>query len=388
MSIVESKIYLDYAAATPVASSVLDEMMPYYSDRFFNPSALYLDSIDVKHDLQKYRERVARVIGAKADEIIFTAGATESINMAISGVMRSNSSSNIVISSIEHQAVRQTAQQYDGREVEVDKKGTVDISKLEGQIDDKTALVSVIYANNEIGAVQDLAGISALITKIRNDRKARGVEAALLLHTDASQAGNYLDLHVSRLGVDLLTLNGGKMYGPKQSGILYVRGGSNISPLVVGGGQEFGYRSGTENLASIAGFSKALEVAQAGRKEEAARQSVLQAQLEKGLGGISAKIQINSTSKRRLPNIVNFSIPGVDGERLVMMLDERGIQVATGAACSASSDEPSYVLRSIGLSEELATGSIRVSMGSRTNEQHVLEFLKQFRAALEEAGHK
>lgn len=378
-----SPIYLDYAAATPVSERVLQAMLPYMSQDFYNPSAIYLDSQRVKKAVESARSQVAQVIGARPDEIVYTAGATESCNLAISGVLQMHPEANIVTTEIEHSAVLEPAALYDNQIVGVDSKGLVNVEELKQLINDKTVLVSIIHANNEIGTVQHFDAISQAINSVRQDRKSRGVDLPILLHTDASQSANYLDINVARLGVDLMTLNGAKIYGPKQTGILYVRAGVEIKPLILGGGQEWGRRSGTENVAAVIGFSEALRLTQGMRKDESYRLSQIQHYTLSKITDVDSRIIVNGSTKHRLPNIINFSIDGLDGERLVMMLDEVGIQCATGAACSAMSDESSHVLKALGLSESEARGSIRISMGRQTTKEQMDILFNKLKHVLE-----
>jgi len=375
----QQTIYLDYAAATPVGVDVFEAMKPYLMENFYNPSAIYLDAKAIRQDVEDARHNVAQILGARPDEIIFTAGATESCNLAIKGIMEQYPDSNIIFSSIEHSAVSQPAGLYDHKIALVDASGLLDITKLKSLIDDKTALISVIYANNEIGVIQNLSEIAQALHEVRKERKASGNGLPIWLHSDGAQAGCYLDLHVSRLGVDLFTLNGGKMYGPKQSGILYVRGGVRLKPQINGGGQEWGMRSGTENVANIVGFAEALKQAQQMRKDESYRLNQLQDYTFKKLQELNQDILFNGSTKNRLPNNVNFSVVGLDGERAVMMLDEVGIQCSTGAACSALSDESSHVIKALGRTEDEARGSIRLSFGRETTEEQIIEFLSKFK---------
>src|SRR3989338_5509561 len=267
------KVYLDYAAATPLDPKVLMAMKPYFTEEFYNPSAIYLSAKKVKKDIGQARAGVAKILGTRPAEVIFTAGGTEANNLAIKGVMKQFPGANVVVSAIEHESVLAPAEQFDVRLAPVDKQGIIDLSGLEKLIDDKTALVSVIYANNEIGTIQPLRRISQLLGQLRTKRKGN---LPLYFHTDAAQAGNYLDLHANRLGVDMMTLNGGKIYGPKQSGALYIKTGTKVKPQVLGGGQERGMRSGTENVAGIVGFAKALELTQKNRSKEVIQLEKLQ----------------------------------------------------------------------------------------------------------------
>lgn len=373
-------IYLDYAAATPLDPAVLEAMMPYLKDEFYNPSASYQSAKRVRGAINESRRFVAHWLGVKPSEIIFTAGGTEANNLVINGVMSKYSGSEIIISSIEHESVKEPANQYKSSEAPVDKTGIIDIPKLEKLITDKTALISVVYANNEIGTVQPLREIYTIIEKIRKDRLEKGNKRPLFLHTDACQAGNYLDLHVARLGVDFMTLNGGKIYGPKQSGALYVRAGLELKPFVRGGGQEQGLRSGTENVASYVGFGRALDIAQYMRVEEAQRVSELRDEFIKMLQKNLPKAIINGSLKKRLPNNISVTFPGVDNERLMMQLDEAGVMCAVGSACSASNVEPSHVLKAIGLSDGQAQSTLRFTLGRQTTQDDlnkVIQLLKE-----------
>lgn len=363
--------YFDYAAATPLSPSVLEAMQPYWTDKFYNPSALYLPAQDVKSALAEARENVAKILQSKTSEIIFTAGGTESDNLAVRGVMEKFPNSNLVISAVEHDAVLEPASRYDHQIAPVKPDGRVDLAKLEKLINDQTVLVSVMHANNEIGTIQPLHEIAIILQKIRNERKAKNNKLPLYFHTDAAQAGNYLPLLVNALGVDLMSLNGGKIYGPKQSGILYVKTGTQLTPQTLGGGQERGLRSGTENVPNIVGFAAALAEAQAMRVGEAERLTKLRDELTSKLTTAKPDVIINGNHQYRLPNNLHITIPGSDNERLMMELDERGIMVATGSACSASSDEPSHVLRAVGLSDSDARASLRITFGRSTTAKAV-----------------
>jgi len=364
-------IYFDYAAATPLDKRVLAAMQPYFSDDFYNPSALYAAAGRTHKALESARTRVAAVLGARPSEIIFTAGGTESDNLAVHGVMQRYPQANIVTSSIEHEAVLAPAERYDHRLAPVLPDGSVDLQRLAELIDDQTVLVSIMYANNEIGTVEPLTKISALLRTIRDARRIAGNTLPLYFHTDACQASEYLDLHVARLGVDLLTLNGGKMYGPKQSGVLYVRGGILLEPQVRGGGQERGLRSGTENVAACIGLAAALEIAQTNRHQEARRLQALQKQFISELANHVPAAIVQGSRKQRLPNNVHVTIPGTDNERLLIQLDEAGILAAAGSACSASNDTPSHVLQALGLSDNDARASLRFTMGRGTTAEQV-----------------
>lgn len=375
-------IYLDYAAATPVDPAVLETMLPYFTERFYNPSALYAASQRVKKELEAARGTVAQLIGARPIEVTFTAGATEANNLAIHGVMRAFPGRKMIVSAIEHDSVLETARQYNGVEAAVNDQGIVDVQALQGLIDDDTVLISIMLANNEIGTVQPIRTITKMVGEIRKERRSRGVELPLYVHTDAAQAANYLDIHVARLGVDLLSLNGGKIYGPKQSGALYVRSGTRLQPLIYGGGQEHGLRSGTENVAGSIGMAKALDITAATRETETHRLQQLQQHFIHDLQKALPDVVVNGSTKRRLPNNVHITLPGQDNERLLFALDEHGIQAAAGSACSASSEEASHVLHALGLSDEAARASLRFTMGRQTTEEQLSTVVKTLAAIL------
>ena len=365
------QIYMDFAAATPVDPAVLATMQPFFTEKFYNPSAGYLAARGVSKDLAAARALVGHYIGARPAEITFMAGGTEANNLAISGVMSAFPGSKVVISAIEHDSVLQTASNHKHAEAPVNEQGIIDLKALEACIDGSTVLVSVMYANNEIGSIQPLREVAAIVDKIRKERTRSGNELPLYLHTDAAQAGNYLDIHAARLGVDLMTLNGGKIYGPKQSGILYVRSGVRIRPLIYGGGQEHNLRSGTENVPGAIGLSKALQIAQDMKGEEAERLKELQRHFIERLTEQVPEAVINGSLKKRLPNNIHVTLPGQDNERLLFALEEHGILAAAGSACSASHEESSHVLHALGLSDEAARSSLRFTMGRPTSQDEI-----------------
>jgi cysteine desulfurase len=370
----DKTIYLDYAAATPLDESVLKKMLPFLTGSFYNPSAGYKAAKDVKKALEEARAKAAHWLGAKPSEIIFTAGATEANNLAIQGIMNLYPEGNVLVSAIEHESVLAPAKKYDYKEIKVGLDGTVDLNDLKKKIDDKTVLVSIMYANNEIGTVEPIREISKIVEEVRKKRGLEGLP--IYLHTDAAQAANYLDLHANRLGVDLMSLNGGKIYGPKQSGCLYVKVSVILDPLILGGGQERNFRSGTENVAGAVGFAEALDMAQKLRHEELERLTTLQKHFIGLIEEKLPKVQINGSMKKRLPNNVHITIPGSDNERLLMELDEKGIQAAAGSACSSSDQEPSHVLKAIGKTEEETRSSLRLTMGRFTTEEQISTVVK------------
>ncbi len=366
-------IYLDYAAAAPVDDRVLGAMQPFWAEQFYNPSSLTLAAKKVKAAVEDSRARVAHWLGAKPSEVIFTAGATESINLAISGVMRMHPDGEVLVLATEHDAVLACAGQYAHYIIPVHPDGAANLEAFKKIITDRTVLVSVGYANNEIGTIQTLKDIAAIVAEVRQLRQLKNNKLPLYLHTDASQAANYLDLHTSRLGVDLLTLNGGKMYAPKQTGVLFVKSNVQLAPLTVGGGQERGLRSGTENVAGIVGLATALDIAQSERKESIAKVGALRDELQRRLADAFPNMTVNGNLKKRLPNNLHVSWPGVDGERLLMLLDERGVMASTGAACAANKDTSSHVLAAIGLDAHTIQGSLRLTLGRFTTQAEIAD---------------
>lgn len=364
-------IYLDHAAATPLDPAVLEIMQPYFSAQFYNPSATYLPAKKVKQVLEEARATIAHWLGARPAEIIFTAGGTEANNLAIHGIMGQFPDGNVVVSAIEHESVLAPAHQYNCREAEVTQEGLVDIPKLVKQIDDKTVLISVMYANNEVGTIQPIRQIAQHVEQFRAARKKNGNTRPLYLHTDAAQAVNYLDIHAARLGVDLMTINGGKIYGPKGSGALFTSRSVRLHPTQFGGGQEWGLRSGTENVPNCIGLAKALDITQSCRTDEVARLQKLQKLFVELLQEKLPSITINGSLKHRLPNNVHVTIPGADNERLLVKLEGQGILAAAGSACSASNEEPSHVLRAMGLSDQDAQASLRFTMGRSTSQPDI-----------------
>jgi cysteine desulfurase len=365
------QIYLDYAAATPMDPAVAAAMEPYLAERFFNPSATYAAAQAVRKDVEAARGRIAHWLGARPAEVVFTAGGTEANNLAIRGVLAQFADGNVVTTAIEHESVLATAQEYAHKLAPVGADGVVDVSALLKLVNDNTVLVSVMYANNEVGTIQPIRQIAGELEKLRKARKAAGNQRPLYFHTDAAQAAAYLDLHTARLGVDMLTLNAGKIYGPKQVGALYIASHVWLKAQIAGGGQERGARSGTENVAGVVGFAMALDLVQNRRHDETKRLESLQQLFFGLLQERLPKAIINGSRKTRLPNNVHITLPGQDNERLIFALDEAGILCAAGSACSASNDEPSHVLRAMGRSDAEAQSSLRFSMGRQTTEADI-----------------
>jgi cysteine desulfurase len=293
--------------------------------------------------------------------------------------MRQFPDGEVLVSKIEHDSVLEPAKLFKNREIPVTNKGIVDLQKFAKIITDKTVLVSVMMVNNELGTIQPIREIAEIIKNIRKLRISAGNKHPLYLHTDAAQAGNFLDLHTSRLGVDMMSINGGKIYGPKQSGALFVKAGVVLQPLIVGGGQERGLRSGTENIANIIGLAAALNLAQDKKAINSKSIKQLRDLFVEKLSKEIPSAAINGYSKHQAPHILHVTFPGVDNERVMMELDENGVQCAVGSACSASSTKPSHVLAAIGMGEELARSSLRFSFGMRTAKKDILHTVKILR---------
>lgn len=372
-------IYLDHAATTPIDQSVLAAMQPYFIDQAYNPSAQYEAARQVKRDITEARTTIASYFGSRPSELVFTAGGTEANNIAIHGVMQQFPEARIAVSNIEHDSVLLPAQRYDCDLILASPDGVVTPAAVEQAITDSTVLVSIQYANNEIGTLQPLKDIAQLLERVREQRRTSGNELPLYFHTDACQAPAYLDIHVSRLGVDLMTINGSKLYGPKQIGCLFIKSGVVLAPFLQGGGQERGLRSGTENVPAIVGFAAALKLAQDGRHDETQRLTDLREYFMDALLLLPG-VTINGSRKHRLANNVHITVTDKDNETLMMQLDDMGVQCAVGSACSASNDEPSHVLMAVGLSDIEAQSSLRFTMGratSRADIDYVVDCLKQ-----------
>ncbi|QQS19972.1 cysteine desulfurase [Candidatus Saccharibacteria bacterium] len=364
-------VYLDHAAATPVDEGVLAAMQPYFSDVFYNPSATYLPARQAREAFEAARGRVAQCLGARPTEVIFTSGGTEGNNLAIAGVMAKFPNCSVTVSALEHESVLATARQFNCYVALSTKQGRVDMDSLRQKIADDTVLVSVMYANNEVGTIQPLRQISMLINDIKTERKRQGNALPLYFHTDACQAASYLDLHVEKLGVDFMTLNGGKMYGPKQTGALYAARHVKLSPLIRGGGQEQGLRSGTENVAGAIGFAVALSKAQTMRHVEAKRLNQVKNEAIRLLSQKIPSAIVNGSLSNRLPNNIHITLPGYDNERVLLELELQGVLAAAGSACSASSEQPSHVLGAMGMSDEAARSSLRITMGRSTTKADI-----------------
>ncbi|MFC1612534.1 cysteine desulfurase family protein [Patescibacteria group bacterium] len=368
------KIYLDNAATTPVRPEVLEEMTPFFDKKFGNPSSFHSPGKEAKDAMENAREKIAKILDCRISEIIFTAGGTESDNLAILGVARTNKDKgkHIITSKIEHPAVLRACEQleHEGFEVSyinVDKEGLIKLDELKKALRKDTILVSIMYANNEIGTIEPIKEVAKLL-RDKTDKKKNKFP---YFHTDACQAAGVLDINILRLGVDLLTFNGSKIYGPKGIGTLFIKKGVNIKPLVYGGGQESGLRGGTENVPAIVGLAKALEFAQKEKDSENKRLTKLRSILIEGILKNIKNAKLNGHPEKRLPNNINISIPRVEGEAMVLYLDSKGVFCSTGSACSSNSLKPSHVLLAIGRSHELAHNSLRFTLGKSTTKADI-----------------
>ncbi|MDP3880982.1 MAG: cysteine desulfurase family protein [bacterium] len=426
------RIYLDYAATTPMDKKVVEAMKPYFSDVFGNAGSLHSFGQEASAAVFKARRKIADILGVHYSTIIFTGSATEANNLALQGCLlqaigtrqKAIAKTNVVVSAIEHESVMDTAKNLDAelRVVPVFKNGQVDLKKLEKAIDKNTVLVSIIYANNEIGAVQDIRKIADMIARFRSNR-SNGINEIIvdgktntssttrttfttrpwpLFHTDAVQAFQYLDCKPEELGVDLMTLSAHKIYGPKGIGLLYVRNKRNnrssginenastdtaftsptplLHPLIYGGGQENGLRSGTENVASIIGFARAIEIADKEREKETKRICDLRDWFLKELVKIFPSASLNGQKRWRLPNNISLNLKGISNEEAMTFLDLNGVALSAGSACSARSLEPSKTLLAIGLSEKEARSSLRITLGRQTKKEELKQALKVFKA--------
>ena len=359
-------IYLDHAAATPLDPSVFAAMQPYFSDLFYNPSSPYAPAVAVRREYEAAKATIASIIGARSGELTMTAGATESINLAF-GARQGH----VVISTVEHQSVLAAASRHEHTAVPVDKNGRVDPVAIKNAVRPDTWLISIGLANNEVGTIQPLSKIAEVIKKVRVERLNQGNTTPLYLHSDASQGAGQLDLHVTRLGVDMLTLNAAKVYGPKQVGLLYAARSVQLQPQILGGGQEAGLRSGTENVAGVIGFAEALSRADKKRHGEVTRLSGLRDRLQAKLAGTFDDLVVSGHQKHRLAGHLHVSFPGLDAERLIFGLEAREVLVATGSACAANKGTRSHVLVAIGLDDATADGSLRISLGKDNDEPSI-----------------
>ncbi|MEK7610675.1 MAG: cysteine desulfurase family protein [Patescibacteria group bacterium] len=361
-----SKIYLDTAAATPVDPRVLAAMKPFWSGQFGNPSSIHSWGVEAAAAVATARRQAADFLAAHPDEIIFTSGATEANNLVLAGVMKSAATdSELIVSAIEHPSVLEPARALIGSKLiilPVNSVGLVDGKNLAAALTSATRLVSVILANHEIGVVQRWAEIAKVIRRWRRDQHSPWP----LLHTDASQAARTIELRVEKLGVDLLTLGGGKIYGPKGIGLLYCRRGVQLAPAAAGGGQEAGRRAGTENVPAIVGLGRALELAASAAAGETKKLTKLRDYFIAGLLRLVPDTHLNGSPAERLPHNVNVSFVGTEAEQVVIELDARGIAASAGSACTDPRQDGSYVIMALGRSVEVARAAVRFSLDRGT----------------------
>lgn len=360
-------IYMDHAATTPTKPEVLQEMLPFFTEKFGNPSSIYSIARESKSAIEKARERAASVLGAKPEEIYFTGGGSEADNWALKGIASANQDrgNHIITTQIEHHAVLHACQYlekhgFNVTYLPVDEYGLVSIDELKKAITDKTILVSIMFANNEIGTIQPIAEIGKLCR-----------EKGIYFHTDAVQAVGNVPINVSDMNIDLLSLSAHKFYGPKGVGILYIRKGVKLYPHIHGGGQERNRRAGTENVPGIVGLGKAIELAGQNLDSHMKRLSNLRDKLINGLLDRVPHTRLNGHPEKRLPNNINMCFRFIEGESLLLLLDEMGVAASSGSACSSGSLDPSHVLLAIGLPHEIAHGSLRLSIGDATTEEDI-----------------
>lgn len=358
-------IYLDNAASTPLCAEALDAMMSHLKDTYGNPSSIHRQGRDASRALEAARKDIAALVGALPSEIILTSGGTESNNMAILGIARTRKGSHIVTTEIEHDAVievchRLKAEGHTVTYVRADSEGLVDPADIGAAITDKTALVSVMMANNEVGTVQDIAAI-ATACATRN----------VLFHTDAVQAAGKIPIDVSALGADMISFSSHKINGPKGIGALYVRQGTVLEPLLCGGGQEQGMRSGTENVAAVVGFGAACKVAHDRMADDSAQVLALKKRMVDGVMTRISHSSLNGDATRRLPGNAHFTFLGIRGEDLIIKLDEYGVAASTGSACSVHTQKESHVLRAMGMDRERIDGSLRITIGAHNTQDEI-----------------
>lgn len=373
-------IYLDHAATTYLRPEVVKAMAPFWTDKYGNPSSLYQKGREAKSVIEEARAQVAAVFNCLPAEIIFEGSGTESDNHAIIGTALANvgRGNHIITSAIEHHAVLHACgfletQGFEVTYLPVDRDGLVKLDELKKAIRPETILVSIMFANNEIGTIQPIKEIGQIV---------KSFSQPIIFHTDACQAAGYYSLDVNELGVDLMTINGSKIYGPKGTGALYVRNGVNIRPIIHGGGQEGSRRAGTENVAGIVGLATALELAQKEREKESQRLIKLRNSLIKELLKLP-KVVLNGHPTKRLPNNVNVTIMDIEGEAMLLHLDENGICASTGSACTSNSLEPSHVILALGHPYEMAHGSIRFTLGHTNSEKDIGYLMKVFPPIIE-----
>lgn len=372
--------YFDHAATTPIRREVLAAMSPYFSREFGNPSNLYGLGRIAKSAILEATKKITGALGCQLEEFVFTGSATEANNITIQGIARANKErgNKIIISNVEHKSVLATCQVlkkegFEIQELGVGPDGLLRPTDLEKALDENTILVSIIYADSETGSIQPIKEFSGIIKKFRETRG----RATPYFHTDATQAVAYLDTDVNGLGVDLMTLSAHKIYGPKGVGGLFVRKGVEISPLIFGGGQPGKLRAGTENVSGIVGLGEAIKLIKTEKGIKFKQIKRLRDKLEKGIFKSTPKVVLNGHPTKRLPNFLNISILDVEGEALLLYLDEKGICVSTGSACNSESLEPSYILMALGRPYEFIHGSIRFTLGRETKDSDVERIIQE-----------
>ena len=373
MSLDLNEIYVDNAATTPVTEEVLNEMLPYFTKSYGNPSGLYMLSQESKAAIEFARDKVAKVINSQSSEIIFTSGGTESNNLALKGFCKSDiidDQDEIIISSIEHHAIIHPAEQltsigYKIRYCNVDKNGLIKVNEFEKLINERTKFISIIFANNEIGSIQKIKELIEIVRK-----KEKLFDKKIIFHSDAVQAIGKIKIDVVDLDLDLLSISGHKFNAPKGIGALFVRDELFLEPLLDGGGQERQNRSGTENVPSIVGLGKAIELAESNRENFYSHTHTLIERMRMKIENKLPEVVFHS-SRNGLPNILNFSIPNIQGEPILISLDFKGIMASSGSACSTASVEPSHVLLAKDVEENIALGSVRLSFGIKNTPEEV-----------------
>ena len=367
-------IYLDYAAATPVSKKAKEAMLPYFDEKFFNPSAAYLPAVETRHAYEAAKDEIAHAIGAKGVDLVMTSGATEANSLVFAAVP---DDAEVLVSAVEHPSIRANAARKKYQIINVDQNGRIDLEDFKKKLSPKTQLVSVCLASGELGTIQPLSDISRIVAEERTRRKLAGEKTPLYFHSDASQGLGLMEVKVARLGVDLLTINAAKVYGPKGIAALYVGHQVRLSPQLYGGGQEMGLRSGTENVPATIAFAAAIKEAEKHLNSERKRLQQLTAKFHKLLADeLKDDIVFLGKDKTRLPNFMPISLPGLDAERLIFALEMREIYVSTGAACAASKGEKSATLTAIGLNDQAIAGSLRITLGTPTTESDVEEAAK------------
>jgi cysteine desulfurase len=392
------RYYFDYASSTPLDPQVFSAMLPYFNEEFGNPSNLYELGRNTSRAISKATEDITKILGCRNDEFVYTGSATEADNLAILGIARANrdKGNQIIISQIEHKGILAACEflEKEGFKIvrlPVLKNGLVDLDFLKKSLNGETILVSITMADSETGTIQPVSKISEIINEFRKQKTppqplplGEGRRGGVIpyFHTDASQGAGYLDINTNNLGVDLMTLSAHKLYGPKGIGGLYVKKGTKINPIIYGGGQQSKLRSGTENVPAIIGFAKALKINHQNKKKESARQKKLRDILEKNIFKSIPKVVLNGHPSKRLPNFLNISILDIEGEALLLFLDELGIMVSTGSACNSQNLEPSYILTALDNPYEYVHGSIRFTLGKETTISDIKYVLKHLPMAV------